>query len=118
MKKLMQFLRFDGPGFFGEKKLMVTACKPWADFKTKEELGTKVEVVIIEDNTAYRLKDGEQVSNIYEKVAIKVAKQLTVPTGTVIELVNPVCTVYGDYRDKLSVTVDDVKVVGQNNQTK
>jgi len=116
MKKLMQF--FDAERFFAAKRLTVTGCKPWVDFSSKATLGTKIDVVIIEDKTEYRLKDGETASNLFEKFSAKVPKQLAVPTGTEITLVNPVGTVYGEYNAKLSVVADDIKVVGQNNQTK
>ncbi len=111
MKKLNQFVKFDGPGFFADKKLMVTGCKPWVDFESKETLGTKLDVVITEDNTIYREKDGEHISNLYEKFSVKISQKVAVPSGTEITLVNPVGTVYGDYRNLLSVVVDDIKIV-------
>jgi len=37
---------------------------------------------------------------------------LNIPIGAVVELVNPVGTVYGEFRNQLSITVDDIKVVG------
>jgi len=112
----MQF--FDSERFLSGKRLVVTGSRPWVDFSSKAVLGTKLDVVITEDNTIYRQKDGEHISNVYEKFSVKIEKTITIPAGTEVALVNPVGTVYGEYNSKLSVVVDDIKVVGQNNQTK
>lgn len=111
MKGLTQYLVFDCGKFFQEKKLMATACKSWVDYESKEVLGTKIDVVITEDKTPYKTKTSEQISNLYEKFAVKVGKALTIPVGTEITLVNPVGTVYGEYRQLLSVVADDIQAV-------
>ena len=36
---------------------------------------------------------------------------LNVAPGTVVELVNPTAVVYGEYRNQLSVTAEDVHIV-------
>lgn len=108
MKNLGQFIFFKFKEFAKDKKFMVTEVSPWQDFKTKEVLGSAVTVVVIEDSTIY----GKQGNNLYEKFKIKVRKQvnpsvnsLVMPTGEVE------ATVYGDYRNMLSVTCDDIRIV-------
>ena len=97
------------------KVLSVASCGPLQDFTTKQVTGTKVTTVIIEDNTPYKPKaDGSTISNLYEKIVVKVPGKmgLTIPVGSVVELINPVGTVYGEYRNQLSITADDIKVIG------
>lgn len=114
MKNLGQFLNFDCAAFLTGKKLMVTSCSPWNGNDGKEHLGTKVEVVILEDNTVYKpSKDGSVSKNDYEKMAAKISKDINVPKGAIVEFVNPVGTVWGDYRNQLSIRADDVKVIPQ-----
>ena len=48
--------------------------------------------------------------SFYEKLALKVEKKPAVSVGDCVMPVNPVCTVYGDYRNQLSVRCDDVVV--------
>lgn len=112
MKKLSAFLQFMLAIFLDGKVLKVSAVKPWVDFETKEHKGTAVEVVIVEDGTQYPpSKDGSVVTNLYEKFTVKVPKDITVPVGAVVEIINGVGTVYGEYRNQLSVKADDVRVV-------
>lgn len=108
MRGLNYFLSFNAPDFLRGKKLVVTGVKEWTDYTTKEHLGTKVSVVFAEDSTSYPTKNGEQISNLYEKLVVKVAKDVKIPVGTEIVLVNPMATVYGEYRNLLSVKADDV----------
>lgn len=115
MKHLSQFQTFDLARFLTGKVLTVTAVSPWVDFKSKATLGTKVETVITKDGTAYEAgKDGAVVTNLFEKVAIKLPKDIStinIPIGAVVEVIGGVGSVYGDFRNQLSVKADDVKVV-------
>lgn len=112
LKKLSSFLSFSLAEFVREKTLMVSASKPWVDYETKQHRGTAVELVIVKDETPYPpSKDGGAVSNIYEKFTVKVPKDLTIPVGSIVEVINGVGTVYGEYRNQLSVKADDVKVI-------
>lgn len=112
MKKLNTFVRFACEEFLNGKTLQVVSIKPWMDYETKKVLGTAVETVIVEDHTDYHLKPDEQVTNQFEKINVKVAKAgLQIPIGAKIELVNPVGTVYGDYRNQLSIRCDDVRIL-------
>lgn len=117
MKKLGLFSRFDTAAFLSGKVLIVTDIKDWIDFDTKKPLGRKVEVVIIEDKTVYPTKDGQAVSNLFEKFTVKVPRSVVdVSIKDRVTLVNPVGTVYGDYRNLLSITADNI--VRANPQSK
>ena len=115
MQGLIQFLHFDSRLFFLQKTLSVVSCVPLSDYSTKQVIGSKIISVITRDDTQYRPKsDGSVISNLFEKITIKVpGKSLTLAPGTVIELVRPVGTVYGDFRNQLSITADDVKIVNE-----
>ena len=111
MKRLSEFMACDAETFFKDKTLQALGGSPWLDFNTKEVLGTKIPVVIIADNTAYKQKEGEVISNAYEKFDVKVKKfNMQIPVNSIVTLVNPVCTVYGDFRNKLSVITDDIVI--------
>lgn len=111
MKGLAQFQNFDSAAFFKDKLLKVVANSPLTDYNTKEVIGTKTTVVIVEDNTEYHTKAGE-ISNLYEKINIKVpGKTLELASGTLVELIDPKCVIYGDYRNQLSVTAADVRAL-------
>ena len=71
--------------------------------------------MIAEDHTVYRQKPGENYTNQFEKFIVKVPKtDLVVAPGAVVELVDAVATVYGDYRNQISVTAADVKIIQPN----
>lgn len=115
MYGLTQHLHFDCAAFLTGKVLSVASCGPLQDFATKQVTGSKVTTVITEDNTPYKPKaDGSTISNLYEKIVVKVPGKmgLTIPVGSVVELINPVGTVYGEYRNQLSITADDIKIIG------
>ena len=107
MKFLTQFLKFAADPFFAGKVLTVTGLREWLDHSTKAKLGWIVDTVITVDNTPYKCKDGVVASNLYEKLALKVEKKPAVSVGDSVMPVNPVCTVYGDFRNQLSVRCDD-----------
>lgn len=111
MKYLNQFLYFDWEGFSKDKRFMAIGKKDWQDFKTKEHLGIKVEAVIFKDNTKYDVGEGELMSNIYEKIIIKVPKDIDIPLNVEIQPVNVEATVYGEYRNQLSIVAEDIAVV-------
>ena len=108
---LGQFTSFDIDRFLKGKSLVVTGCKPWKDSNTDETVGTRVTVAIVVDKTEYVLKDGQNGSNRFEKFAIKVRKVISIPENTYVMPVNGVGSVYGDYRNNLSVTADDIKIL-------
>ena len=107
MRFLNQFLKFAADQFFMNKVLTVTGLREWLDHSTKAKLGWIVDAVITVDDTPYKCKDGVVANNLYEKLALKVEKKPAVSVGDCVMPVNPVCTVYGDYRNQLSVRCDD-----------
>lgn len=113
MKKLSQFLKFDFDAFSNGKIYQVTSVAPWIDYNTKAKMGTKIDTVIVQDKTVYKYKDGEVVTNRYEKLTIKVRKDVQVPINAYIMPINAVGVVYGEYRNQLSVTADDIKILQQ-----
>ncbi|MBR2134102.1 MAG: hypothetical protein IJ851_05260 [Eubacterium sp.] len=109
MKKLNQFLFFDTNKFLEAKKLYVVGTSPITD--NENVIGTKIQVVIFEDKTTYRCAEGETVTNQFEKFNIKVKKAVDIPIGAIVSPVNPVGTLYGEYRNNLSVSADDIKII-------
>ena len=104
MKKLNKFTAFDWNAFAKGKRFVCTGCTEWNDFDTKEHLGTKVESVIAADSTDY----GEEVTNLYEKLTFKVSNDISVPLNVEIQPKGVVANVYGDYRNQLSCTAEDI----------
>lgn len=111
MRYLGQFTRFDFAAFAADKVFMATGQRPWADRDTGAKLGTIVDAVIFKDATTYKRKEGDTSTNQFEKLAFKVPKEIVIPAESEIRPVNPVATVYGDYRERLSVKADSVEVV-------
>lgn len=111
MKYLKQFNTFDFENFSKGKVYVCVACQKWKDYTTDQVLGTVVEVAIVQDDTAYKQKDGEQATNLYEKLKFKVPKDISVPVNTRVLPVNPICTIYGDYANQLSVKCEDIRIV-------
>lgn len=114
-KGLTHFENFDAERYFKGKTLVAMVSEDWKDFNTQEIIGSKYSVVIWEDKTEYA-KEG--ISNVGETHIIKVKdrnpKPITSPTNIV--LINPQGKVYGDFRNELSVTADDVKLLNSNNK--
>ena len=114
MKKLNLFTLFDFTAFSKGKQFMSTGIQAWKDHETGAILGTKVEAVIVKDRTDYgSSKDGEKISNLFEKLVFKVPSEIDIPLNVEIIPVNPIATVYGEYRNQLSITADDVQVVSK-----
>lgn len=113
MQGLYEFMGFDSKAFLAGKVLRAVSCGPLTDYQTKEVIGTRVGAVIAEDNTVYRpTKSGAQVSNLYERLNIKVrGKDLSIAPGSIVELLNPVGVVYGERNNQLSISAEDVRVV-------
>lgn len=113
MKFLTQFLNFSWNEFAQEKRFISIGIREWVNFDTKEHLGTKIDTVIAKDNTDYGVKDGEVVSNIYEKITFKVPKDINIPMNVEIQPKKVKASVYGEYRNQLSVIADDIVVVSK-----
>ena len=111
MKGLNQFMGFNWDAFASEKTFIVVGVGEYQDYDTKSHLGTKVECVIASDDTQYNSKNGEVFSNIYEKITFKVNKDVSIPLKARVKPVNAVATIYGDYRNQLSVKCDDIMTI-------
>lgn len=111
MKKLSQFLEFDMNEFSSGKLYQVTGIREWVDYNTKVHMGVKIDTIIAKDTTSYRQKDGELVTNQYERLTFKIKKDVKVPLNAYIMPINAVGIVYGEYRNQLAVTADDVKIL-------
>lgn len=112
MKNLKEFVNFDWNRFAEGKRFIAINTSPWLDYQTHNRLGTKVEIVIIEDNTKYSPRpDGTFTNNAFEKIQAKITKSdLSIPLNTPIVLHGVKASVYGDYYNLLSVTADNVTV--------
>lgn len=113
MKGLSQFLSFDLSRFLVGKTLVVVSISDLSEYGSDSVIGTKVECAIVRDDTVYAPgKDGAKVSNLYEKVNIKIKYPHTVSAevGAVVVPVNAIATVYGEFRNKLSITADGLEV--------
>lgn len=113
MRGLSRFLTFLWLAFAEGKIFTVTGLRKWVDYTTKEPMGWLVDTVVTQDSTDYKCKDGEAISNLHEKVSFKVrsASKPSVNVGDSVLPVNPECSVYGEYRNQLSVRCDDVTIV-------
>ena len=111
MKGLNQFVAFNWDKFAEGKTFVATGISEYKDFETKQHLGTKVDAVIAEDRTIYQCKDGQMFSNRFEKITLKVVKDVNVPMDAQIIPKGVTATVYGDYRNQLSVKCEDIEIV-------
>ena len=118
MKNLSQFSKFDWEAFSHGKEFLVTGCSQLLDFNTKEHVGTRVDCVIYSDNTPYKQRNGETVTNRFEKLTFKVMKKdVSVPVNSMVTVHNAVAVIYGEYQNQLSVTCDDITVITQQQHT-
>lgn len=108
MKGLSQFLKFDWDAFAQGKQFVVTGLSEYQDYDTKAHLGTKVECVIASDKTPYSFKEGKEFTNRFEKITFKVSKDLNVPLEARVMPKDVVATIYGEFRNQLSVKCSDI----------
>lgn len=111
MKNLNQFSKFDWDKFVNGKTLMHVRTEEWTEYETGKHLGIKVYALITTDNTDYGNVGVEL--NLYEKLVIKVPRDLSIPKGAEIVPVNVVSNVYGEYRNQLSITAEDIEVTSE-----
>lgn len=116
MKFLNQFQEFDFSRFATGKVFLVVGKRPWLDYDTGAALGTTVECVIYKDETIYKRKEGDTSSNLFEKLSFKVSKPVEVPLRAQVKPVNPKATIWGEFRNQLSVKAEDIEVVPQRQQ--
>ncbi|MDF2872034.1 MAG: hypothetical protein K0R05_3609 [Anaerocolumna sp.] len=111
LKKLSMFEKFDFVAFSKDKRFASTGFSDWNDYETKVHKGVKIEAVILEDKSDYHCKPDEEVNNLYEKIVIKVPKDIKVPVGVEIRPVNVQASVYGEFRNLLSVVAQDIEIL-------
>lgn len=111
MRKLRQFLKFDFDGFSKDKLFLVIGCRDWNDDESGTHLGKKIDTVIIKDETQYEDKEGNFITNCYEKVTFKVGKDVYVPEKSCVVPINAEASVWGKYSENLSVKCDDIRVL-------
>ena len=114
LKGLNQFVPpFEFERFAVGKEFEVTGVSEWTDYGENgtlgKPLGTKVETVIIKDTTQYEPdKNGNPITNKYQPIIFKVSKNVNFPLGTKVMAKGVTATIYGDYRNQLSVKCDDI----------
>lgn len=113
MRYLHQFQSFAWGKFITGKVMLCTGQRPWVDHDTGAVLGTEVEAVIYHDDTAYKRKEEDTRTNRFEKLTFKVSKTVTVPVDSQILPIDAVATVWGEFRNNLSVRANDIEVVPQ-----
>lgn len=113
LKKLNKFLYFDFDEFAKGKRFTSIGKQPWKDYDSGKIKGTKLETIIAQDKTDYGDQSGEIVSNIYEKLIFKVPMDIDVPMNVEIRPMNVVATVYGEFRNQLSITAENIEVVSK-----
>lgn len=65
------------------------------------------------DKHRYNSNEGEVVNNMYEKLTVKLPKEMDVPMNVEVKLINPEASIYGEYRNQLSIVAEDVQVVSK-----
>lgn len=118
LKKLSRFQVFDANGFFAKKEMLLTKVEAWQEGEDADHLqtkGTKITAVIYIDNTAYGTDLG---LNRGESITFKVAQPVSTfsnwrPFNTRFKVNSfTKVSVYGDYRNQLSIKVPNLVAVG------
>lgn len=118
LKKLSRFQVFDAKGFFEGKDFMLSKVEEWQEGEDLDHLktvGTKVTGVIFRDRTSYG-KAGQGI-NAGESLVFKVSQPVTAfanwkPFNTVFKASTfTKVSVYGDYRNMLSVKVPSLTAI-------
>lgn len=118
LKRLSQFQVFDANGFFKAKDFMFAKIEEWQegeDADHRQNIGTKITGVVFHDGTSY----GKDIVGINkgESLTFKVYQPVSMfnswkPFNTVFKVENfSKVTVYGDFRNQLSVKVPDLIAV-------
>lgn len=113
MKKLTQFQNFDFDRFIDGKTLVVKDVKEWYEYQdgqiTNTQLGTRVELLIIRDDTEYANPEDSN-SNFGETFSVKVENKFDLPLKfqDEVHIQGAVASVYGQYQNQLSVTAKNV----------
>lgn len=108
MKKLNLFNRMMMDEFLEGKVLMAMRSEEAVDFNTKDIIGAKYTILIWQDHSPYYEED--DISNAGETFFVKVigAKPKAITQPTLVELIDPSGSIYGEFRNQLSVKAKDV----------
>lgn len=109
LKHLNQFVKFAWEDFARDKLFQACGQQPWEE--NGKLVGTKVEAVIMRDQTAYTRREGDTRTNRFEKVTFKVAAQLPDLGENFISPVDVEAKVWGDYRNNLSIKAANITVL-------
>ena len=111
MKGLGQFRQFDWAGFSAGKAYQVVGVSDWLDRDTGKRLGKRVDVVITSDNTQYEHRNGEQFTNLYQRLTFKIegSAAVDVAIGDIVIPVDAVARCYGEYSNQLSIVCKGVQ---------
>lgn len=113
MKGLGQFRQFDWEAFSTGKTYQVVGLSDWQDRDTGKRLGKRVDVVIVEDNTQYVSRNGEQYTNLYGRLTFKVEgnTEVAVSIGDIAAPVGAVARCYGEFNNQLSITCKGIRII-------
>lgn len=115
LKGLAKYNQFNWEKFAEGKEFAVTGISEYKDYVSGEHLGTRVDVVIISDKTPYEFKDSEVYTNRFEKLVFKCSKKnLDIPLETRVRPRRVVASIYGEYRNMLSIKCEDVEILSDS----
>lgn len=108
MKKLSLFTKMMIDEFLEGKQLMAMKSEEAIDFNTKEVIGAKYTILIWKDECPYY--DQADISNAGETFSVKIigVKPKIINQPIPVELIEPSGVIFGDFRNKLSVTAKDI----------
>lgn len=109
MRHLSRYQKFMWDAFAKGKRFKCVGTREWKDRDSRSHLGTIVDAVISQDATNY----GKEGNNLYEKIPFKVAKDITIPVDVEIIPKNVEAVIYGEFRNQLSCTAEDIEVVSK-----
>lgn len=102
MRGVHQFEEFNFSSFSKGKDYTVTGLSEWKDYETKKSMGWKVDTAITRDDTQYRTKDDQVISNLFQTQVFKCFEKPDVKVGDIVEPVDiAACTLYGTYRNQI-----------------
>lgn len=122
MKKLNQFLEFNHELFLRDKKFIVKGTQPYFEYvdgkRTEKQLGTTIICLISSDKTKY-IDNGQEVVGVneLEEIRFKVPNNndLELPYKALITPLNIMkCSVYGEFRNNLSIECEKVVINEKN----
>ena len=130
MRYLTRFVEFNHEAFFEKKKLVFMKAAPWTERDSggsvDRTIGAKVTLLVKDDATDYgEDRDGAKVvgCNAMEMFTVKVPNKTLSefeawqPLSTPVRLENvQKATVWGDYKDNLSIVCDVAQAPTGNKQ--